>query len=132
MLIELFLVALNFFSISIGIGFIITFEFFLGILSISSSFSPQEINLETVIISFGAGISQGYVPTLEEFYEALGVKKAFSKSSITDQSFVRFVKDLAEAPQQTTKKVRKVWEDVMSCDHQSTPSPHSSLKCNVC
>lgn len=52
MLIELFLVALNFFSISIGIGFIITFEFFLGILSISSSFSPQEINLETVIISF--------------------------------------------------------------------------------
>ena len=52
MLIELFLVALNFFSISRGIGFIITFEFFLGILSISSSFSPQEINLETVIISF--------------------------------------------------------------------------------
>lgn len=43
--------ALNFFSMSIGIGFIITFEFFLGILSISSSFSPQEINFETVIIS---------------------------------------------------------------------------------
>ena len=54
---------------------------------------------ETVIISFGAGISHGYVPTLEEFYETLGVKKAFSKCSITDQSFVRFVKDLAEAPQ---------------------------------
>ncbi len=36
----------------------------------------QDINsAETVIISFGAGISHGYVPTLEEFYEALGLVK---------------------------------------------------------
>ena len=89
----------------------------------------QDINsAETVIISFGAGISQGYVPTLEEFYEALGVKKAFSKSSITDQSFVSFAKELITNHKQTTKKVRKVWDDVMSCDHQSTPSHELLLR----
>ena len=83
---------------------------------------------ETVIISFGAGISQGYVPTLQEFYEALGVKKAFSKSSITDQSFVSFAEELITNHKQTTKKVRKVWDDVMSCDHQSTPSHELLLR----
>lgn len=92
--------------------------------------SPKDVatsilSSEHVIFTFGAGISAGYVPTLIEFFNRLGLKKETSCDRATVESMDRFVDNLLRDPDTYFAIVTKVWGSVRS-PIASTPA-HRAL-----
>lgn len=82
---------------------------------------------DSVCVTFGAGISGGYVPTLVEFFNALGLEKARAVDSATDESFIRFISSLVTEKDTILNIVQTEWGKVYNCDISSTPA-HTALK----
>ncbi len=84
---------------------------------------------DNIYITFGAGISQGYVPTLLEVFNALGVEKVTSNDKVTSSSFISFVNRLfGEERERIFETLRFTWDKkVMGCEVDSTPA-HQGLK----
>lgn len=104
--------------------------------SIPKSEASEETPLEFVIedlktssnicITFGAGFSGGYVPTLIEFFNLLGLEKQSSIDAATDESMQDFVKNLIDNKKDILNKVRKEWLTVKNCEIKTTPA-HKAL-----
>jgi hypothetical protein len=84
-------------------------------------------NSQTVVITFGAGISQGYVPTLLEFFNTLSIKKVASEDKATDDSMEKYISQLFSEKEKTLELTRREWLKVFSCDYKTTPA-HTALK----
>lgn len=82
---------------------------------------------ESVCITFGTGISGGYVPTLVEFFNALGLEKSCAIDTATEESFVPFIISLATRKDEILPTVQTEWGKVFNCNISSTPA-HSALK----
>jgi hypothetical protein len=82
---------------------------------------------DIISISFGAGLSHGYVPTLEESCSQLGLRKIPSSDQVTDDSIKRFLLDLVKSPQEHLPVIRDIWSQVDSCTVESTPA-HLALE----
>ncbi|MCE3230739.1 MAG: Sir2 family [Alphaproteobacteria bacterium] len=81
----------------------------------------------TICITFGAGISAGYVPTLLDFFETLGLEKMASKDITTDESMVRFIGELLEEREKTLKIIQTEWTKTSLFEIAPTPA-HCALK----
>ena len=77
---------------------------------------------DTTFITFGAGISFGFVPTLIEYMHKLGLKKIASQDMATEDSFNGFIGRLFDDVDATIKTVRDEWNRVANCTHESTPA----------
>jgi hypothetical protein len=80
-----------------------------------------------VVITFGAGLSAGYVPTLVDFFDSLGIEKVPSEDAGTDESMIRFAEKLISNPSLLLQTVQTEWEKVVACSLNSTPA-HLALK----
>jgi hypothetical protein len=85
------------------------------------------VQSDVVIISFGAGLSFPFVPTLEEFCQNFNLQKLPGTDCITDESIGGFIQSLIERPTETLKGVEKIWSAVNDCAIESTPN-HLYLK----
>ncbi len=79
-------------------------------------------NADVVFFSFGAGISHGYVPTLEESCDELGLIKIPSSDQVTDKSMQDFVCRLIKEPKTLLSIIRESWSKIDSCEIRSTPA----------
>lgn len=84
---------------------------------------------DNVYITFGAGISHGYVPTLLDVFRALDLEKVTSNDKATDRSFISFVNRLfGDERERILKTIREEWgQKVMRCSVDSTPA-HQATK----
>lgn len=82
---------------------------------------------ETVIFTFGAGISYGYVPTLIEFFKTLNLEKVASDDSATDASMAQYIRKLFTDPENTLEQARAEWLKVTFCRLKTTPA-HQSMQ----
>lgn len=82
---------------------------------------------QTVCITFGAGISAGYVPTLIGFFEVLNLEKVPSEDKATDDSIIRYISKLFREREHTIEITQKEWLKVVSCNIDTTPA-HTALK----
>ncbi len=80
---------------------------------------------DTVVITFGAGISDGFVPTLIEFMEGIGLEKMPSHDRATEDSFQSFIHSLF-ADQSSISRVGGIWGTIFNCKHEVTPA-HKAL-----
>ncbi|MBA4749720.1 MAG: hypothetical protein H2057_03770 [Alphaproteobacteria bacterium] len=85
------------------------------------------VHSDVVIISFGAGLSFPFVPTLEEFCQSFNLQRLPSTDCITDESMKGFMQILIERPKETLMGVEKTWQAVNDCSFESTPN-HLCLK----
>lgn len=83
---------------------------------------------DNVCITFGAGFSAGYVPTLIEFFDHLGLKKQSSLDAATDGSMQDFIKKLMNEKDDTLNQVREAWLQVWHCQTPTTPAHKALLK----
>lgn len=84
-------------------------------------------NADTVYITFGAGLSAPYVPTLQGFFQSLGLKQALSQDAATDESLAVFVQRMVAHPTAILSIVRQEWDKVRACTLESTPA-HQALR----
>jgi hypothetical protein len=81
---------------------------------------------ETVVITFGAGISSGYVPTLLDFFNKINMEKIPSQDMATDESMKNFIIDLF-SKKKTLEVIQREWSKIAWCNHETTPA-HAALK----
>lgn len=83
---------------------------------------------KTVVFTFGAGISYGYVPTLQQCFEEWGLEKVFSDDCATEESLGNFIQKItSEKKEGIFEKVASVWKKVVDCEVLQTPA-HEALK----
>lgn len=82
---------------------------------------------ESVCVTFGAGISGGYVPTLIEFFNGLELEKSCSADQVSDGSLIAFIIRLVTEKDKILNIVQTEWGKVFNCDISSTPA-HTALK----
>ncbi|MDF3033578.1 MAG: Sir2 family [Alphaproteobacteria bacterium] len=80
---------------------------------------------QTVCITFGAGISAGYVPTLIECFEALGLEKVASRDIATNESMARCISELVKDREKVLKIAQAVGTKVARRDIAPTPAHHA-------
>jgi hypothetical protein len=86
------------------------------------------ITSDNVCITFGAGFSGGYVPTLIEFFDQLGIKKLSSVDAITDESMQNFINNLINNKDDVWNKITEIWLKVRDCKITTTPAHEALLK----
>lgn len=82
---------------------------------------------ETVCITFGAGLSSGYVPTLIDIFNKLNLEKEASNDLVTEESFERFVNHLLMKKDSVLSTIQTEWAKVLYSPHDTTPA-HEALK----
>jgi hypothetical protein len=80
--------------------------------------------VDNICITFGAGISAGYVPTLIEFFAVLGIEKVVYEDCATDDYLKKFIVDLYNDSEKQLNLVQETWNKVKPGNIHSTPTRH--------
>ena len=86
------------------------------------------IDSQNIIISFGAGLSAGYVPTLDEFYAKLGLVKQRFTCDATDESMQNFINELVTNKSNILETVHQQWDNIICKSTIETTPAHEALK----